>query len=229
MTALAKRVGLPVPTAHRQIAALVAGGYLVAIGRGLHVAGPRVRAWLGHVNEKRLMAACAAPILRRLAAEKRAVAQLGTLENEMVTYLFKTGKDAGAIFSRTDMQLEAYCSGIGKVLLANLPEAEQEAYLAGGPFVPLTSRTIVDPERLRLEFQQIRKQDFACDNREIADDLYCLAVPVRSGEGRVTAAISLSRRYVGAEGWKAQDEAILRLHACAAEISKFLLPHSQAS
>src|SRR3546814_14810739 len=57
--------------------------------------------------------------------------------------------------SRCGMQLEAYCTGIGKALLANLPPADQEDYLASGSFVPLTKTTLVTAEALKGEFDHI--------------------------------------------------------------------------
>lgn len=71
------------------------------------------------------------------------------LENDMVTYLVREGAEARTIFSEENKQLEAYCSGIGRMLLASLPEPDREAYLAEGPFVALTERTITDPAELR--------------------------------------------------------------------------------
>jgi IclR family acetate operon transcriptional repressor len=79
------------------------------------------------------------------------------------------------------------------VLLANLPDAERDIYLAGGPFVPLTDRTIVDPGLLRAELEKVRVQGFAIDEEEIVPGLCCMAVPLRHGDGRVLAAISVSQ------------------------------------
>ena len=81
----------------------------------------------------------------------------------MVTYRIKTGQGAGNLFTRVGMQLEAYCSGIGKMLLAHLPEEQQRAYLAGGPFPALTAKTITQPEALAQELERIRAQGFALD------------------------------------------------------------------
>lgn len=190
---LARQTGMPAATAHRQVTTLVAEGYLAASGSGRHVAGARLLGLLHRLDEKQIFANVAAPLLHDLAARVRSVVQLGTLENDMVTYRIKTGRGAQALFTRIGMQLEAYCSGIGKVLLANLPEAEREAYLAGGPFVSLTERTIVDPDRLREELEAVRKQGFAIDDEEVAPGLRCMAVPLRSHDGKVLAAISVSQ------------------------------------
>jgi IclR family transcriptional regulator, acetate operon repressor len=113
------------------------------------------------------------------------------------------------------MQLEAYCSGIGKVLLAHLPKAACEDYLAAGPFVALTSRTIVDPDLLRAELANVRHQGFAVDNHEVAEDLRCIAVPLRRPDGEVVAAVSVSQLGDGHQ--KYQDKHILFLLRAATE------------
>lgn len=196
VAAIARDLDVPVATAHRQVASLVAEGYLARQSPGFHVAGPRLLRLLGQLDEKQVIANCAAPVLHRLAIRLGCVVQLGTLEGDMVTYRIKTGEGAGDLFTRVGMQLEAYCSGIGKVLLAWLPAGEREAYLATGPFPPLTARTITEPDALRRELLQVRDQGYAMDDGEIAEGLQCIAVPIRSADGRVLAALSASRGRV---------------------------------
>lgn len=190
---LARQIAMPLATAHRQVTTLVAEGYLTASGGGRYIAGARLLGLLHRLDEKQIIANVAAPLLHELAARVRTVVQLGTFENDMVTYRIKTGRGASALFTRIGMQLEAYCSGMGKVLLAHLPEAEREHYLASGPFVPLTERTIVDPDRLRQELDVVRAQGFAIDDEEIAPGLRCMAVPLCRRDDKVLAAISVSQ------------------------------------
>lgn len=190
---LARQAGMPVATAHRQVTTLVAAGYLAPAGKGRHVAGSRLLGLAHRLDEKQVIVNMAAPILHQLAVTLRSAVQLGTFENDMVTYRLKTGRGAAGLFTRVGMQLEAYCSGIGKVLLAHLPEEERETYLAGGPFVALTDRTITDPARLREELARVQAQGFALDDGEIAPDLHCMAVPIRRTDGTVLAAISATQ------------------------------------
>lgn len=197
VSALARAQGIPSATAHRQIATLVAEGFLSPMGGGKHRPGPRLRAMLGKVDDRQIMAHAAAPLLNRLAIRFGGVAQMGTLENDMVTYRVKTGENAGELFTRVEMQLEAYCSGMGKVLLAYLPAGEREAYLAGGPFVALTPDTITDPADLARELACVARQGYALDRGEIVAGLSCIAVPVHRADGAVVAAISLSRKAPG--------------------------------
>lgn len=206
---LARKIGMPPATAHRQVTTLVAEGYLLAAGGGRHFAGARLLGLLHRLDEKQIIASVAAPLLHELAARVRSVVQLGTFENEMVTYRIKSGQGANALFTRIGMQLEAYCSGIGKVLLANLPVAEREAYLTGGPFVALTERTIVDPGLLREELDAVRCQNFAIDDEEVAPGLRCMAVPLRRSDGKVMAAISVSQALSSRH--RMNDEPLLAL------------------
>jgi DNA-binding IclR family transcriptional regulator len=156
--ALAHANAIPAATAHRQITTLVAEGFLKPAGYGRHIAGPRLRHLLGIMDDIQVMANVAAPMLHRLAARFGGAAQMGTYENEMVTYRVKTGETASELFTKVDMQLEAYCSGMGKVLLSGLPAAELETYLAGGPFVALTDATITDPAKLARNSRRLRNK-----------------------------------------------------------------------
>lgn len=193
VSAIAREIGMPVATAHRQVATLVAEQYLTPTSGGRHIAGARLLGLLHRLDEKQLVTNLAAPVLHDLASKMRSIVQLGTFENDMVTYRIKTGQGAAGLFTKVGMQLEAYCSGIGKVLLAHLPAEQLRGYLSTGPFVPLTSKTITDPAKLAQELERVREQGIAVDDGEIADGLYCIAAPIHLADGRVPAAISISR------------------------------------
>lgn len=136
----------------------------------------------------------------------------------MVTYLVKEHGGGPPVLTREMIQLEAYCSGIGKVLLAHLDDAARDAYLAAGPFVALTGKTTTDPDALRTVLGRIRAQGYAVDDAELEDDLYCLAVPVRGPGGEVLAALSASSRSN-----TPIDPALLgRLQTCAASVERRL-------
>jgi DNA-binding IclR family transcriptional regulator len=120
-------------------------------------------------------------------------AHLGVLDGDMVTYLIKESASQVDLFTRENMQLEAYCSAIGKILLAHLTAPALAAYLAAGPFVRLTPNTVIDPAEIQGHLEMVRQTDIAIDNQEVAEDLVCLAVPTRSSTGQVIAAISCSQ------------------------------------
>ncbi len=227
ISAIARSIGMPVATAHRQVATLVAEGYLRSGVGNRHFPGERLLNLVHRLDEKQLIANVAAPVLHRLATRLRCIVQMGTLENDMVTYRIKMGHGSHALFTRVGMQLEAYCSAIGKVLLANLPATERSNYLAGGPFVALTPYTITDPAALAAELERVHEQGHAFDEQEIALDLSCVAVPIHSGDGRVMAAISASAGQWASE--EARLNALSGLKAAADEISKYLDECRQSS
>lgn len=217
VAAIARDGGIPVATAHRHVRSLVEQGYLTRCGRRCHIAGPRLLRLTGALDAEKAVTVAASPILHRLAANLDCVVQLGTLDGDMVTYRIKAGSGAETVLSRVGMQLEAYCSGLGKVLLAALPEREREEYLASGPYPALTARTITGADALRAELARVAARGHAIDDREVDDMLYCIAVPVSLG-GRVVAALSASRAV--AQATPASDPRVIaRLTAAAAEIA----------
>jgi IclR family acetate operon transcriptional repressor len=221
VTAIARELGIPVATAHRQVASLAAEGYLARLSDGRHIAGPALLRLARRIDERQLIARVAAPVLVELADRLGSVAQLGTLDNDMVTYRIKVGLGAGALFTRVGLQLEAYCSGIGKTLLAHLGTRDLAAYLATGPFVALTDRTIVDPDALAGALDAVRSAGHARDDGEMVAGLYCLAAPIRAADGGVPAAISVSSADDGAS----QPQRLDAVLAAAAQISERIGAH----
>src|SRR3546814_16531480 len=108
----------------------------------------------------------------------------------MMTYLIKEGDAQDHTLSRQGMQLEAYCTGLGKALLAHMPETERHDYLSSGTFVPLTPNTLTTPEALSAELDRIRRYGYALDEQEIVKDLGCIAVPIQP-DGHMSEVISL--------------------------------------
>ena len=195
---LADQEGLPRATAHRILGALTRRGFLTRVGHGRYLAGPTLVRLAKHADLSRTLELAGRPILKTLARDTGLTAHLGIFEGDMVTYLAKARGRRTELFTKEGMQLEAYCSGIGKMLLACLPKNEREHYLANGPFVALTPYTIIDPDILRKELAKTRRRRFALDDREIDADLRCLAVPVFDDDGAAVAALSISAR--GADG-----------------------------
>jgi len=110
----------------------------------------------------------------------------------MVTYVNKVSlPNAFPPYTRVGSKLEAYCSGLGKVLLAALPPEQLENFILDGDLVAITPYTITDRTILRGELAKIRLQGYAVDDREYQANMRCVAVPVRDAEGGVVAALSV--------------------------------------
>jgi DNA-binding IclR family transcriptional regulator len=218
---LAGDLGLSRSTLYRLAGTLQEFGLITRHARGYYGVGLPLTARLQGLTVASRLAQLSRPPLQSLADECGSTAHLGVLEDGMVTYVVKVvDKNAGpgAVFTRENAQLEAYCSAIGKVLLAWLPEAERDRYLAAGPFVPLTSRTITDSGALRDCLNDVRRDGFAQDDGEVADDLFCLAVPVPGQNLPVSTAISISFER-STRHLRNTAETLQKLRDCAAELS----------
>jgi DNA-binding IclR family transcriptional regulator len=149
---------------------------------------------------------------------------LGMLEEGMVTYVSKiTTPTSFPVKTQVGSQLEAYCSGLGKVLLAALPRERLDSIILDGDLVPLTENTITEPASLRAELEKVRLQRFAVDDREAQVDMVCIGVPVHDIEGRVIAAMSATDH---ASNMTAQRKLVIRdaLWTAVAALEKKIFP-----
>jgi IclR family pca regulon transcriptional regulator len=78
------------------------------------------------------------------------------------------------------------------VLLAGLPEAQLDAYLAGLRLEPLTGRTVTTAATLRVELAKVRAQGYALVDQELEEGLRSVAAPIRDRSGFVVAALNIS-------------------------------------
>lgn len=213
----AEALGIPLSTAYRLAAQLHEAGLISRNGRGYFAAGLELARLTQGIQPARVTADAARPHLQRLARRVRLTVHLGIIEEDMVTYLSKVHGGGPTLFTRSGTQLEAYCSAIGKVLLAALPEQELDRYLGTGQFVALTPNTLCSPEALRQELGSIRSADFAIDAGEVLEDLRCVAVPVRDRHKHLVAAVSVARR-LGAASAAEENVVLAALRDCAQRI-----------
>lgn len=200
LSVIAAAQNMPLPTAHRLVITLEEEGFLARSQKGIYYGGPSLST-LGRVsnfsnsssfNRGAQVAAALRRPLAQLAKSQRAVAHFGILEEGMVTYLVKENGGRVDLFTAETMQLEAYCTGIGKILLAALSERQLDLYLSNGPFIALTDRTLTNPEDIRRELEEVRRTGVAFDRREIHDNLFCVAVPLLDEWGLTLGGLSLS-------------------------------------
>ena len=191
---IADDLNLTVPTIYRHVAALQDQGFLTRLRRGSYVPGPTLQAIAGHCSKREMVRKIARPILTRLSSKLDGVCHMGAWDDDMVTYVIKSAHEGNTLFTQETMQQEGYCSGLGKVLLSTLDSKSFETYLNAGEFLRLTENTITDPDKLREEIYKVKKRQYALDNREIREDLICIAIPIVSNALEFPLAISLSRK-----------------------------------
>jgi DNA-binding IclR family transcriptional regulator len=218
----ADALGLPLSTAHRLAALLVRQGLLVRGDRGQYLPGWTIVELARAADWREVLAGVARPFARRMARKSLSTVHVGVLDGDMVTYLVKETGVATDLFTREGMQLEAYCSAVGKILLSDLPDEDLQDYLKGAPFPALTSATITDPVALRGHLREVRERGFAVDDREVAEDLLCFAVPIRKPDGTLLAALSSAGRV----GRRSEEKVLSDLRRCAAQITDRLFPRA---
>ena len=190
---LSRRAGFPEASGYRLIQTLLEIGAVIQDGRGRYGPGMLLISLSRYVAHERLLRNAANTILEELAADLDLIVHMGVLDDGMVTYVAKAGRNERfKVHTKVGTQLEAYCSGLGKVLLASLPRHELEAFIVEGDLVALTANTIIEPDAFRAEIEAVRRRGWAIDAGEIDNDLCCVAVPIRDTSGRTIAAISSS-------------------------------------
>lgn len=88
-------------------------------------------------------------------------------------------------------RLPAFCTSMGRVLLAALPEAEARAVIGPGPLPARTPMTLTDPEAVMAELARVRAQGHALIDQEVEQGLRSIAVPLADARGRVVAALNV--------------------------------------
>jgi DNA-binding IclR family transcriptional regulator len=96
------------------------------------------------------------------------------------------------MFSQAGKVGPAYCTGVGKAMLAYLPEAGLEEAINRQSFHRFTDQTIITPDALRSELAAIQKTGFAFDCEEHEPGIICIAAPILTRAGRAIGAISIT-------------------------------------
>ncbi len=118
---------------------------------------------------------------------------MATLEGDEVLYLARSATPQRLISVDLSVgsRLPAYCTSMGRVLLAGLSDAALEDYLARADLQIKTSRTLHTPEALRENIAEIRRQGWVIVDQELETGLRSLAVPLHDSAGQVLAALNV--------------------------------------
>jgi IclR family pca regulon transcriptional regulator len=88
-------------------------------------------------------------------------------------------------------RLPAYCTSMGRVLLAALPEDEARRLLAARPLAARTQHTLTDVEAILAQLAQVRAQGYAVIDQEVESGLCSIALPLVNARGQVVAAVNI--------------------------------------
>jgi IclR family KDG regulon transcriptional repressor len=157
--------------------------------------------------------------MHRLGKLTKETLHLGALDEDSVVYLHKIDSEYNLrMYSRIGRRCPLYSTGLGKVMMAWLPEEEVRSMLAKVTFERFTERTLSNVDEVLAELVQVREQGYAEDNEEMEPGLRCFAVPIYSRMGRIIAGLSLSLPLVRFSE-ENKDELVGLLHKAAARTS----------
>jgi DNA-binding IclR family transcriptional regulator len=190
---LATRTGIPRATAFRLLSTLEQSGFLDKVHGAFQ---PGIKCFvLGNIVAGGLdLRETARPHLVALREATRETTQIAILDHWQVVYLERmlSSLSVGYMRSRAGAILPAYCTGLGKTLLAFRPEAEVRAWAATQKFAALTPRTITSAKRLLKDLAGIRERGYGLDEEEREKGVTCVAAPIFNHTGDVVAAISVA-------------------------------------
>jgi IclR family pca regulon transcriptional regulator len=194
---MADELGMDRSTTHRYVITLVALGYLEQGASRKYRLGLRVTdLGMSALNSTGLREH-AHPYLEELRQRTSYTTSLGVLDGTDVLYVdrvrsFRRGQGKIDLDLHTGSRLPSYCTSMGKLLLANLPEPEQRDLLAEMKLTKRGPNTITSKKALREELEDIQSEGFAVDDQELAPELYAIAAPVRNEARDVVAAVNLA-------------------------------------
>jgi IclR family transcriptional regulator, pca regulon regulatory protein len=195
---LGREIGLSRSTTHRYVATLAALGYLQQdSGTKKYRLGPRVLdLGFSAINSMELREV-AAPHLRQLSDDTGYTVNMAILDELDIVYVERCRSGRAAqreidLNLHVGARLPAFCTSLGKVLLAYLPADEQTSRLEQIDFTRRGPNTLTSRTALIAELKRVRASGFAVNNEELAYGLRSIAAPVLLHDGACAAAINLA-------------------------------------
>jgi IclR family transcriptional regulator, KDG regulon repressor len=191
---LSKRVGLHNSTTFHLVKTMVSLGYIRQIKESKRYRiGRPLFALAASALDEMEMVSIATPVLDDLSLKTGESSHFASRMSDAVVVMARTpGPGAFQLTDRVGVVRPAYCTALGKVILAALRPDQLDRYLDRIELKALTSKTITSPQRLRRELQDVRRTGIAFDDGEFNNEVRCAAMPVYDFSGQVVGAIGIS-------------------------------------
>ncbi len=220
---LSLRTGLSRAAVRRCLYTLVKLGFAGADEAQRYSLRPKMLTLANTYTASSTLANAAQPILERMSAVHHESFSVATLDGDDIVYIARsTVNRVMSVDLHIGSRLPAFCTSMGRVLLAYLPQDQLEAFMSRVQFTPFTPRTINSVEKLRLALRNVRRNGYALCDQEFEVGLRSLAVPVTAPNGRVVATVNLSGHAPRMSMLDMQTKFLQPLRAAAAELSVFL-------
>jgi IclR family pca regulon transcriptional regulator len=195
---LGRELGVGRSTTHRYVATLAALGYLKQDpATRKYRLGPRVLdLGFSAINSMELRE-LAAPHLQQLSDQTGFTVNMAILDGVDIVYVercrsSRAGQREIDLNLHVGSRMPAYCTSMGKVLLAFLEPEERDALIERSALVQRGPNTLTTGKSLSTELERVRHDGFAINNEELAYGLRSIAAPVRDHDGAVAAAVNLA-------------------------------------
>lgn len=166
----------------------------------------------------------AQPYLNNISRALNESSSLAVLEDDEVLYVARAATSrVMSVALNTGSRLPAYCTSLGRVMLAYLPADELEQYLARTRLRPMTEHTVTSVKRLREILAGVRQAGYAVNDEELELGLRSIAVPVRGASGKVLAALNVGAQAARVSVQQLEQEFLPVLQRGAQELA-ILLP-----
>ncbi|MCK0148397.1 IclR family transcriptional regulator [Marivita sp. S6314] len=179
------------------------------------------------------LAPVARPHIDALSAETGETVHLAQLDHAQVLYVDKrNARDPVEMFSQAGKVGPAYCTGVGKAMLAYLPEPELNAALAQQSWHRFTATTHVSPDSLRTELHDIHSDGLSFDREEHEAGIICVAVPILNAHQRPLGALSVTgtTRRTSLDALRALGPRLKQAaHAIATDAESWLFPQTNSA
>src|ERR1039457_4708571 len=194
---IADDLGMSRSTTHRYVITLVALGYLEQGASRKYRLGLRVTdLGMAALNSTGLREHSHL-YLQELRQRTSYTVSLALLDGTDILYVdrvrsFRRGQGTIDLNLQPGSRLPAYCTAMGKLLLAHLPEAEQRDVFATIKLSKRGPNTITTKKALYDELDEVRTAGFAVNDEELAAELLTISAPVRNQDRQVVAAINMA-------------------------------------
>lgn len=191
--AIAERFEVHRTTVLRVLQDLVQGGLARKRDDGTFAVGYRLAGLAQAALEQFDLRAIAHPFLAELGRKLRLTVHIATVEDGRVVYVDKIEPQGTVrLYSQVGKPVLMHTSGVGKTILAFMPEHERAQLLEGYRYARFTDTTITTAEEFSAQLSEIRARGHGEDDGEYESFANCVAVPVRDGTGTVRTAISVT-------------------------------------
>lgn len=163
------------------------------------------------------------PYLERISEETGESSSAAVLDGDDIVYIARSAtRRIMSIGLGVGSRLPAYCTSLGRAILAYQAPETVEAYLKRVRLEPRTPRTITDKDALRAALDATRQQGYALVNEELEFGLRSIAVPLVQKNGQVTIALNISAQAARVQASEMEERYLPSLRS-ASEALRYTL------